>query len=479
MSSVTRASEPRVSFRSGGNLGTLGLIALGAGILFLFMGVWRPIWLDELFHFALGGMDFEYAVKTIDYTTIEVGFGQTGVYIFFDWALMQLFGASSVALRLPSLVSTAMLLTSAVVFIRAKGYGLKWQYLMLLALASHSFLMWFTAEARPYMPLAASTTTLLAYYALPLSVRHKASVRLFALFGFTFGSVMHPYWILMAPLVALFSLSIAVREGTIGGRPRDLLRFINPWFMGTSLVLYLVVGQLTWMRKSIYFGFDPLYIMKTWSAVVTAFFVDHFTSTAIPLPIWPILISVTVLVIVVVRPRGASALFAPVILILIALASSAVISAMSIRSGYWVLERQWVAGMALSAIGSVWFFATLFRLSARRFPLALEALVVAFVAVTLLTFSLVVSQQLHSIADDRRAQAVFHADSRTPEELSIKNEGNDAVYSANVNIARGGRVWQDFISWYNREAGMRPEFRDKNPSWTKFIWPNPSPLGDL
>jgi hypothetical protein len=39
------------------------------------------------------------------------------------------------------------------------------------------------------------------------------------------------------------------------------------------------------------------------------------------------------------------------------------------------------------------------------------------------------------------------------------------VYAANVNVSRGGEVWPQFFDWYKNQAGMRPEFRESNPSW--------------
>jgi hypothetical protein len=40
----------------------------------------------------MGNMSLQGALQTVDYTTIEINHGQTGVYMFLDWALMQVFG---------------------------------------------------------------------------------------------------------------------------------------------------------------------------------------------------------------------------------------------------------------------------------------------------------------------------------------------------------------------------------------------------
>ena len=59
-------------------------MALVSLITVLYMGLWRGLWFDELLHFAMGGMTFEYLVRTIDYTTIHVNHGQTGFYMLLD-----------------------------------------------------------------------------------------------------------------------------------------------------------------------------------------------------------------------------------------------------------------------------------------------------------------------------------------------------------------------------------------------------------
>ncbi len=54
-----------------------------------FFAPWgKPLWLDEGFHFSMGNMSLQEALQTVDYTTIEINHGQTGVYMFLDWLLM-------------------------------------------------------------------------------------------------------------------------------------------------------------------------------------------------------------------------------------------------------------------------------------------------------------------------------------------------------------------------------------------------------
>jgi len=178
--------------------------------------------------YAMGGMDFEYAMKTIDWTTIEVNQGQTGIYHLMDYALMQIFGASAIALRLPSLIAAAVMLFSAVTFIRVKGFAFGWQVLMLLALGGSSFLMFFAGEARSYMPMAASAVAMLAFYSFEVSERRAVTPRILAVLGILLGSVMHPYWIIFFGLVLLRHLFLLTTQGFRGVSLGGFYRFSSP-----------------------------------------------------------------------------------------------------------------------------------------------------------------------------------------------------------------------------------------------------------
>ncbi len=454
-----------------------GLWALGAVILTSYAGLWRLIWLDEFLHFAMGGMTFEYALKTIDYTTIEVNHGQTGVYMLLDWALLQVFGASSIALRLPSLASAALLLAAAVTFFRLRGYGYLWQYLVLLSLAAHSFLMFFTGEARPYMPLAAASVAVLTYYQYAIADRRRPWPLVLGISGVIGGALFHPYIVYMIAVLLPFSVWVAVRDRRISWSLAKVVRFANLPLLVTGGVAFLVVGQLTWMRRVLSFGYDPLELMaNSWSYTIQRAFVNHFADGSTS-PWWILgLMGLTTAAIIFARFSPFSNLLPPLVLVGLGLGTSITVSALSAFRSYWILERQWVAGIALVAIGSVWFFAEL-RYSARISRSRLLAIpVYAFVAVTVASASLNLADQLQATNDRRIEYKQFESETRPLEELRPEqiNQDNDFIYAANVNISRGGPVWPMFIDWYNNLSGMRPEFRATNPSWTKLFYESSS-----
>jgi len=64
----------------------------------------------------------------------------------------------------------------------------------------------------------------------------------------------------------------------------------------------------------------------------------------------------------------------------------------------------------------------------------------------------------------------YALDERSSFEIMTEFSDADMAYAANVNAVRGGDVWPEFTVWYWKQAGMRPEFRETNPSWTRFLF---------
>ena len=469
-----------------------------------YMGLWRGIWFDELLHFAFGGMTFEYAVKTIDYTTMHVNHGQTGAYFLLDWALLQVFGASAVALRSPSLVAALILMASAAVFLRAKGFGWRWQALVVLALGANESLMFYAGEARPYMPLAGSAAAMLAFYALAPAARRAGWARGLALFGFLVGSVMHPYWAVMWGLIAVFSIVVALAETPALRRPRAMWQLVAPGYVIPALILYVVVGQLTWMRKIINFGWpDSIY---SWGSLWNALLQDHFafapflyptrggTGEIDAGPIIPVVVSAMALLVaawlVVDRRVRSRRLLPPLALFLAGAGSSLFFSYLSYRSQYIIFERQWVAGMTLTAIAWTWFFAEWMRNTADRARLS-RVPVYAFVALVVVSFTVSIAAQTVITVERYRGWQTVQSDGRSLEELMAaavdaetfsyepRRPEDGYGYLANINIARGGPVWDVFIAWYNKEAGLRQEYREQDDNWSDRIWPEPAPQSYL
>jgi len=450
----------------------LGLWALGTLILFLNSGLWRPVWFDEFLHFAMGGMTLDYALKTVDYTTIEVNHGQTGVYMLLDWVLLQVFGASAIALRLPSLIAAGLLLAAAVTFLRRRGFGYGWQYIVLLAFAGHTALIWFAGEARPYMPLAAASVAVLAYYQYDLASRRRPWPLILGIAGVCGGALLHPYIVYVIALLVPISIWVAIRDGRLTWSVRAVIRFANPVLLGAGTVLFLVIGQLTWMRRVLSFDYDPLALMgNSWAHTIDRGVVDHFAGTNTSWPWVAGLALLTLIALAVARFQCSRDILPPLVLILIGLATSITVSSLSVLRTYWILERQWVAGIAVVAVGCTWFFAEVLKSARRSKSRALAVPAYVFLVLTASTAVFAMVAQAQVMNDQRVAYSQFVNETRTMDELRPEqlNEDDAFIYAANVNIARGGPVWTMYVDWYDNLSGMRPEFREKNPSWTGFL----------
>ena len=445
----------------------LTLVAGGLAIALVYAGFARPIWIDEFLHFATGAMSFVDVLRTIDYTTIEINHGQTGTYILIDWVLLQIVGASSWALRLPSLLASGLLLWSAVIFIRSRQLGRPWELLVLLGLAGHHMLMVFTGDARPYMPLAASTIAMLTYFCADSLQRASATYRAVGVLGVVVGALMQAYWVFFLMLILMFAafLQVSVEKRRV---PIRQLAAVSCWKLSVfGVLLSLVVGQLTWMRKSAAFGYEPFSMIGGPERAIRVFWSHHITAQAPP-ALWWMLLALASVVILSMWRQWHNWL-PPVVLLIMGLSSSVALALVSMSRGYWLFDRQWVAGMALVSVATTWLIGQLFSTSGAlvwlRYALAGLYVLTVLWSVSLALGWVATSTQVWNSQLDE-----FSSETRSAVDLMEGASDQDAVYAANVNIARRGAVWPEFTAWYRGQSGMRAEFREVNPSWTMLLF---------
>ena len=304
-------------------------------VLLAYSGIGRPIWLDEALHFAMGGMTFPELLRTIDYTTIEINHGQTGAYLLADWLLLQAFGANAFALRLPSLISAALMLWAALYILRTVRIGILWQSIMMLAFASHVVLMSYTAEARPYMPLAGSAIAMLAYFITNPGQRSSFEPRTFAVFGLLVGSIMQAYWPLYLALAVLIGLVVqALNSNQVWVSWTRLRTYLALPYLLASTGLFFGVGLLTWMRWPREFAYDPFQWFGSFSGAVSVFVEDHLTF-GLPASLWIVLGVATGIAVFLIRGQWRE-FVGPFLVLAGGLLSSIVISWLSYSRSYWV-----------------------------------------------------------------------------------------------------------------------------------------------
>jgi hypothetical protein len=442
----------------------VGAITVTVAVLgmILYSGYRHPIWIDEFLHFAFGAMSstseaWSAIVQSIDW----VNFNQTGIYMLVDFWLLKLFGASSFALRLPSLLSAVWLLVCAATFVSVRGLGNMWKLALILALFAQPWLMNFAAEARPYMPLAAATLGTLTYYAAPIG-RRRGGLRVVGLVSIGLGVLMHPYFPVYWAAVICVGFLLALIEGRARLAVRDALRFCEPLAVVAGLAVFYVVGSLTWLQSSRTLDFDPFQWVHRDHLVVAmidwthlAFIYDFARPVTNPRYVLLLLMILTVLACPFV-PRSRRdpllALIPPVALAVGALLISALLSWISYRHHYWILERQWIASVALMPVAVVWYMAELGRRLDDWWRGSSIVLAVGCVAVFSCSLYRIVPPKFDAIRQDVARWRVSDAvKAEPPAEAPVGRDQaarDQWVALANANIGAGGPVWDIFREYY-------------------------------
>jgi hypothetical protein len=435
------------------------LLAFCAIVLHTSLG--RPIWIDEFTHFAFAAEPtIRDAWDLFTATATNVLHGQTGVYVMLNYWTLTNLGLDTTLLRLPSIMSGVLLMVSSIVFLRVLNFSVLWQIVMVAALLGQdASLMYFVGEARPYMPLAAASVGILAYYVARPVLPESRPVMALGIISAVTGALMHPYFAVYWPAVCL----VAYVHNRVSTRKsfslRSLIAFANPALVVLGAGLYLLIAGPTWLRGRPAFSFDPFEWMREPFMAFTKFGHTQFLDGSYGLAVAFTCVVVLGLVLLPQESRQeARFLLAPFLLIVVAIALSMLVAWISYMSNYWIVGRQWIASVALVALGTVWLWAEAGRIWARVSPvLGLAALGIAALIVSgqaLNVHHLVRIAQLRSVLADPRPQFVG-GECLPLANLNLAAMSNDEanrvmVELANRNIACGGPVWPVFREYYRQ-----------------------------
>jgi hypothetical protein len=435
------------------------LVALGALVLTAYASIGRPLWIDEFVHFALGGLPLDSATRVIYETTSNLSHGQTGVYMLADVLLLKLGGANLFLMRLPSVLSGALLLASGVYFLRLKSLGILWQALLIAAFGAQSILMYHAGDARPYIVLVATTVAMLAYYETPSHLRRTWLPRSLGAFGILIGSVSHPYFLLFLPIVIAFAGWDLSRNHQLDLTRKSLVAFVNIRFVVPALVLYVCVGLLTWLKGSPDFRLDPWSTFGNDPAnVIGSLIPAHFgflvpLATHIPVVIAILMTALVALPLLALRTFGGQALAAPVVLTVVGLLSTAIVTAMSVIRSYWVFDRQWVVGMAFATLGSIWLLGRIWEMANSKGSIIWRLTILGLVALILANATLALTTRFISTLDDLAAWNTALPGAQHPTLEDTATYDIDAwVGLANLAVQQGGPIPPE-VGWFY----IRPE----------------------
>jgi hypothetical protein len=409
------------------------LILLAVAIIALFSSWGRPLWPDEYLHFVFGGFNsVGEAWAAVQNSTTNINHGQTGFYMMLDFALLKIFGANLFAMRLPSLISAALLLFSVALFLRRKNLGavaIGSSFLLLLAQPN---LMYFTGEARPYMPMAASVMAALAYFSTDIATRHSLGMRILGWGSMIWGALMMPYYIVYLPVIAMTCFLMARIMKT---RPA-FLKFINLPLQIASVLLGVGIGALTWLRGSPDFDRDPWLIIRPLYDSITS---SHILAVLIV----AILILIAVWNGLINSPKRAELerlIMGGVLLILVAGGMAVVFATLSLSQSYWILPRQFVASQAIITVAVVWIVSAALRENPSRSRMVLTSIFILMITIAAARSTI---NQVNYLADWENNG--YPIDGKPGDREFLKID----VGPANQNVLNGGPVSEIFTEIYD------------------------------
>jgi hypothetical protein len=443
----------------------MGLTILIVSILY--SGFGKPIWIDEFLHFSLGAMNFSEATTVLNQSLGGgVNWGQTPTFFMLDHFLLASFGANLWVLRLPSIIAGFLLIMLAVYFLRMRGMGRPFQWLLVFAFSAQGSLMFYVGEARPYMLMGSTAVALLVFFSLDLEQRRTWIGVLVGLYGIVFGALAHPYWMLFLFLTAFFGLYLRGFRLKSRKSLRTAIVESSPIWIGVGLLIFIVTALVSWAKASSGFSTDPYEYVESPLGAVRTLGSTHFGLLGLPpewaienLPNWLnmfnidrilifILVSTSIIYLVRDKTRNAD-LVQPLVLLGLGIFSTTAISLLSLARNYWIIQRQWLGGIAFATIAIVWVVALLSKRVGK--PGVKMSLIVSVVSAGVIFWNsyLVVSSQIGIAQTHNEVFLQFREDSRSEQELiDFAQQKGAWEYVANVNAVRGGPVWRGLALYY-------------------------------
>ncbi|MBI3554850.1 MAG: hypothetical protein HY074_01140 [Deltaproteobacteria bacterium] len=424
------------------------LLALGVICTLICSGFGRPLWIDEILQYSLGafGSSAE-AWHLFAPTTGGLNLGQTGAYFMSDYWLLKIFGASAFWIRFPSFLASLLLFWSAQELFTQWKIPARWQAWGLLAFFTQPWITEYIGEGRSYLPLAASSVAALAYYSTPLTARSAWPLRLLGVAGILMGSLFHPYFSVYWAGLCFFGYAYLVVEKKAKPSLAGFLRHCNVPLSLVGVVLYFWLASQTWAKYHSNHGFsDPFQWLPKDISVGRHLFGSHFLFLKKSKSLFAALF-VAAIPCVYALPRLKSVKYPTVFsvaLVAFALLVSSLLSYMSYRTGYWLLERQWIASVALATVGTTWFAYLVSKVLPRKFALAWTIGLLGFVSVNALYVGYQKIERVVEWQQLPKPAATLTANSPVPPGIG------EWEALARANVALGGPVWPQFRKMYQR-----------------------------
>ncbi|MEM9470949.1 MAG: hypothetical protein AAGA00_03260 [Pseudomonadota bacterium] len=431
----------------------------------------RPLWFDELLQFAIGAQESTLAALLLIHDTTDgINHGQTGVYLLLDYWLLEVFGANITALRLPSILAFAFLLHASRVLLKSQNVGWIGQFLCLAAIAGQFDLMRLVANARPFLPLAAASVGVFAYYALAVEDRKRLPNRLLGYAAILGGAAIHPFFSIYWAAAFWFWYLVAAYRDQLRIGIASAMNFVNFRLSLAGFILFFAIAFATWLPRHPSLGRNPFQYNSAASLPYEFLAGSHFQF--VWLAGFAVAAYVAMILVLWANPklRPASVVsetlfplhaVVPAALVMTALSLSFLLAVICYASGYWIVDWQWTGSTALVPVATIWLFAELSRalsVHSRSAAMAVSCLAVC----VLLIGSLFSVQRFNAIADlpigpdysqrTNQLAAIDPAAMPVPTNCLAHLETSDWIPTANANLQLGGPVWPMFKDYYAKCA---------------------------
>lgn len=451
----------------------LNIFALTVGALLtaiLYSGFSKPIWIDEFLHFALGATSTTETITILGDTLGDgVNWGQTPTLLLMNHLMLDSLGSNLWVLRAPSIIAGFIMMLIAIYFLRSRGISTVFQWVLLGAFVAQSQMMYYVGESRPYMLMASSSVALLAFYSFNARQRRSVIGIAIGIYGVILGPLFHPYWLMFLVIAVFFGIFIKHFEGNRNRGLKSLAVSTAPIWTVVGISLYGVTAFLSWALNSGSPLADPFEFVESPLGVLRTAGSTHFQLLLLPpelaVPNLPTLLDQfnfpRILIFILILTVTACLIFQreyyrdlvlPTVLLGLALMSTMVLVFLSLAQTYWIVQRQWLGGMALATIATVWMIAILFQNRPR--PRLNFASVIALTATIVIALNAGQSivYQYQAIRTHEDVFMEFQLDTRSESELIVFAQNSGSwEYVANVNAARGGPVWRGFARYYGVE----------------------------
>ena len=315
------------------------------------------------------------------------------------------------------------------------------------------------------MPLAATVVGALAFYLAALEER-RGWIFIVGVISIELGALMHPYFPGYWAAVVCIGFVTALIEGRCHLQTWEFVKFCDLRLLVAGMATWGIIGAMTWMRGAPALSFDPFQWVHRDALVPEFLDYSHLSfifgfgfdlgASADQLWFGPRRIVLYAMIApAAVYPllpyewrRQLRRLAPPLLLALASLVISATLSSISYVHHYWILDRQWVASLALMPIAVVWYMGELGRIADQQYRGLSVLLATGCIVVFCAALQGFVPQRIAVLRQDASDRAIAAPGPRPRRPVPTDNAGWVAL--ANANIAAGGSVWPIFAKFYGR-----------------------------